>query len=99
MSGNTEDRLAIAISSPNHVEGQFVASPSIPDGTGLTMATCVYNTINEFDLLDDVKAVVFDTTAVVFDTTAVVFDTTASNTGKWSVSVTRFEIFTDRALS
>ena len=57
MSGNTEDRLAIVISSPNHVEGQFVASPSIPDGTGLTMATCVYNTINEFDLLDDAKAV------------------------------------------
>ena len=49
MSGNTEDRLAIAISSPNHVEGQFVSSPSILDGTGLTMATCVYNTINEFD--------------------------------------------------
>ena len=63
VSGNTEDSLAIAISSPNHVAGQFVASPYIPDGMGHSMATCVYDKIHKFDLLDDVKAVVSDTTA------------------------------------
>ena len=63
MTGETEDRLAIAISSPNLIQGQFLASPVIPGGTGLTMANCVYEVINEYGLLFDVKAVAFDTTA------------------------------------
>ena len=74
MNGDTEDRLAIAISAPNHIPGQFIASPAIPDGTGETMGNCVFNKVAEFGLLDDVQAVVFDTTA--------------SNTGRWRGSVT-----------
>ena len=84
LSGQTEDRLAIAVSSPNTIPGQFIASPAIADGTGETMAECVYRCIEEFELLDNVEAVVFDTTA--------------SNTGKWSGSVTRFEAMLKRSL-
>ena len=84
LSGQTEDRLSIAVSSPNTIPGQFIASPTIADGTGETMAECVYRCIEEFELLDNVEAVVFDTTA--------------SNTGKWSGSVTRFEAKLKRSL-
>ena len=84
MTGETEDRLAIAISSPNLIQGQFLASPVIPDGTGLAMANCVYQIIGEYELLSDVQALVFDTTA--------------SNTGKWKGSVSRFEKMLDRAV-
>ena len=48
------------------------------------MAECVYRCIEEFELLDNVEAVVFDTTA--------------SNTGKWSGSVTHFEAKLKRSL-
>ena len=52
MNGDAEDRLAIAISSPNHIPGQFIASPAISDGSGETMGNCVFNKVAEFGLLD-----------------------------------------------
>ena len=83
MSGYTEDRLAIALSAPNHISGQSLASPVIPDGTGESMANCVHNTLQEFGLLEKVEALVFDTPG--------------SNTGRWKGSVT-FEKMFNRAL-
>ena len=77
LSGQTEDRFAIVVNSPNTIPGQFIASPAIADGTGETMAEYVYRCIEELELLDNVDNVVFDTTA--------------SHTGKWSGSATRFE--------
>ena len=38
MSGEKEDRLTVAISAPNKIKGQFLASPIIPDGTSASMA-------------------------------------------------------------
>ena len=85
MSGYTEDHLAIALSAPNHMSGQFLASPVIPDGTGELMANCVYSSkLQEFGLLVKVEALVFDTTG--------------SNTGRWKGSVNRFEKMFNRVL-
>ena len=84
LSGHTGGRIAIAISSPNKISGQFLASPAIPDGTGDSMANCVVNKMSEFMLLDDVEAIVFDTTA--------------SNTGEWSGIVALFEGILGRAM-
>ena len=84
LSGSTEDRLAIAISAPNSINGQFLASPVIEDGKGVTMANCLVQTLNTYELLDKVEAVVFDTTA--------------SNTGKWRGCVPIFERLVKRAL-
>ena len=83
MTGDVEDRLAIAFSSPNKVQGQFLASPVIPDGTGQTMANFVHQTATEYNMIDDVHAFVFDTTA--------------SNTGCWKGSITIFEAMLGRA--
>ena len=77
LSGETEDRLAIALSAPNVIPGQFLASPVIPAGTGLCMSNAVHELTAEYGLRDKVRAVVFDTTA--------------SNTGCWRGSVTIFE--------
>ena len=70
MDKKTEDRLAIAVSSPGNLSGQFIASPAISNGTGDTMAKCVFKIVNDYQLIDSVQALVFDTTA--------------GNTGKWS---------------
>ena len=48
------------------------------------MANCVFETVDEYGLLDKVEAVVFDTTA--------------SNTGKWSGSLVLFEKKIKKAL-
>ena len=77
ITGETEERLAIAVSSPHVVPGQFLASPAIANGQGATMADCVYEKVGEFGFLSAVEAMVFDTTA--------------SNTGQWKGSVKRFE--------
>ena len=84
LSGETEDRLAIAISVPNIIPGQFLASLVIPDGTGLSMAKAVFELASEYCLLSK--------------TEAMVFDTTASNTGQWKGSVSRFEKSVGRSL-
>ena len=84
LSGATEDRLAIAISAPNSIPGQFLASPVIEKGTGLAMSNCVYDVATEYGLLPQVQAMVFDTTA--------------SNTGQFKGSVTLFEKRVGRAL-
>ena len=52
LSGSTEGRLAIAISAPNSINGQFLASPVIEDGKGVTMANCLVQTLNIYELLD-----------------------------------------------
>ena len=84
ITGEKEERLAIAVSSPNYIPGQFLASPAIADGTGLTMANCVHSITQEYGFLSQVEAMVFDTTA--------------SNTGKWKGSVARFEKMVKRQL-
>ena len=43
LSGQTEGRLAIAVSSPNRMSGHFLTSPAIPDGTGDSIAYCIFN--------------------------------------------------------
>ena len=63
MDGKTEDRLTIAVSSPCNLSGQFIASPAIAEGTGDTMAKCVFKIMNDFELIESVGALVFDTTA------------------------------------
>ena len=73
LDGTTEDRLAIAISAPHQVSGQFLASPIIPDGTGLSMAKAVHEIGEEYGLNRKAEAMVFDTTA--------------SNTGQFKGSV------------
>ena len=77
MTGDKEEHLAIAVSSPNQIPGQYLASPVVPDGTGATMAQAVREIASEYGLLNNIEALVFDTTA--------------SNTGLWRGSVTLFE--------
>ena len=77
IDGSTEDRLAIALSAPNFIPGQFLASPAIADGKGNTMANCVYEITTEYGFLNEVEAMVFDTTA--------------SNTGAYRGSVSVYE--------
>ena len=84
LSGVTEDRLAVAISSRQRISAQFLASPVIPDGRGISMANAVFELANEFEL--------------VIKVAAMVFDTTASNTGCWKGSVTLFEKKVGKAL-
>ena len=84
MDGKTEDRLAIAVSSPCNLSGQFIASPAIAEGTGDTMAKCIFKIMNDFELIESVGALVFDTTA--------------SNTGQWRGSATLFEVMLQRSL-
>lgn len=84
FDGKTEDRLAIAVSSPCNLAGQFLASPAISDGTGDTMAKCVYKIVADFNLIETIQALVFDTTA--------------SNTGRWKGSSTLLEAMLDRPL-
>ena len=84
MDKKTEDRLAIAVSSPGNLSGQFIASPAISNGTGDTMAKCVFKIVNDYQLIDSVHALVFDTTA--------------SNTGKWSGASTIFGLMLERPL-
>ena len=84
MDGKTEDRLAIAVSSFCNLSGQFIASPAIAEGTGDTMAKCVFKIMNDFELIESVGALVFDTTA--------------SNTGQWRGSARLFEVMLQRSL-
>ena len=63
LSGQVQDRLAICISSPNKISGQFIASPELPSGTGMSMANAVLNCLQEMNMDEQVHAVVFDTTA------------------------------------
>ena len=84
MDGKTEDRLAIAVSSPGNLSGQFIASPAISDGHGDTMAKCVFKVASDYQLIHSIQALVFDTTA--------------SNTGKWRGSSTKFELMLGRPL-
>ena len=84
VSGDTEDRLAIGISVPNFMKGQFLASPAMPSGKGVSMANCVEETVRKFKLTPKIEALVFDTTA--------------SNTGVWKGATTRIEKMLGKAI-
>ena len=84
MSGKTQDRLAICISIPNKNSGQFIASPEIPSGSGQDMADAAFIKLQESNLIENIRAIVFDTTA--------------SNSGKWKGSVAVFEKLVARSL-
>lgn len=59
--GRYQDQLAIAISAPNFLPSQFLASTVIAEGKGLTMANSVYDIDSEYGFLYEVEAMVFDT--------------------------------------
>ena len=84
VSGECDDRLAICMSVPNFIPGQYQASPVLPDGKGLSMANMLNNTVTKFELISKVEALVFDTTA--------------SNTGIWKGSSTHFEKMLGKSL-
>ena len=58
VSGDTEDRLAIGISVPNFMKGQFLASPAMPSGKGASMANCVEQTVSKFNLTPKIEHVI-----------------------------------------
>ena len=76
MSGKVQNRLAICISVPNKISGQFIASPEIGSGSGKNMANAVLDSL-KVEMDNQVQAVVFDTTS--------------SNSGHKKGSVTIFE--------
>ena len=84
ITGEEDDRLAVCISVPNMIPGQFLASPGMPDGKGKTMSTNLNNVIEEFGLTPKVEALVFDTTA--------------SNTGVWRGATSLLEKTLGRAM-
>ena len=51
ITGKKEERLAIALSCPNEVPGQFLASPVVSDGEGKTMAKAVFEIGTEYGLI------------------------------------------------
>ena len=77
ITGKKEERLAIALSCPNEIPGQFLASPVVPDGKGKSMAKAVFDIGTEYGLISQMEAMVFDTTA--------------SNTGVYKGSGSIFE--------
>lgn len=84
ISGECDDRLAICMSVPNYIPGQFLASPTMPNGEGVSMANVLKTTVSEFGLISKIEALVFDTTA--------------SNTGVWKGSATRLEKIIGKSL-
>lgn len=67
VTGKSEDRLSIIATAPK--TEQILNIPDIPSGTGLEIASAVYDTLEDHNILHK--------------TQAFVFDTTASNTGKF----------------
>ena len=63
MSGKVQDRLAICISVPNKISGQFIASSEIGSGSGQNMANAALDNLKEVEMDNQVQAVVLDTTA------------------------------------
>lgn len=84
ITGDTDDRLAICMSVPNFIPGQFLASPGMPNGKGATMCDRISKVVVEFGLSSKVEALVFDTTA--------------SNTGVHRGATTLFEKSLQRAI-
>ena len=60
ITGKKEERLAIALSCPNEIPGQFLASPVVPDGKGKSMAKAVFDIGTEYGLISQMEAMVFD---------------------------------------
>ena len=65
MSGLTEDRVAVVISSTDGLSGQFLAAAAMLSGTGQAQAASVYNVCTQWGFIADnvIKAMCFDTTA------------------------------------
>ena len=81
MGGNCEERLAVAISSPdedNMVEGQFLASPTIQSAAGRHQSRCIVLVLQRYNIPNQ----------RLF---GMVTDTTANNLGKHNGSVILFE--------
>lgn len=61
LTGKTEDRLSIIATAPK-VE-HVLNMPDIPSGTGIEIASAIYDTLEENNVLEKTEAFVFDTTA------------------------------------
>lgn len=62
ISGKNEDRLSIIATAPDFE--QIINIPDIPAGTGVEIASAVYDSLEEYQVLDRIEAFVFDTTAL-----------------------------------
>jgi hypothetical protein len=64
VSGGYKDRLAILVSGvPTAREGKLLAVPEIPDSTGASQAKAVYSALTDWNCIENVNGIVFDTTA------------------------------------
>lgn len=70
----TAERLAIHISGTH--TSRILEAPFLSDGTGSSQASAIFNTLTEWDLCDQIKAMCFDTTS--------------SNTGKFLFCLSNF---------
>jgi hypothetical protein len=62
--GEKYERLAVLLSgAPEYTEGKLLGVPSLPDSKGQTQADATYDLLQVWDLLDNVRALVFDTTS------------------------------------
>ncbi len=84
MSGLTEDRVAVVLSSTCGIGGKFLASPAIGSGTGRAQADAVFQVCINWDLINNIRAMCFDTTA--------------SNSGHLSGAAVLFERLLGRSL-
>lgn len=75
MLGRNEERLSIVATSPDFE--QIINIPDLSSGTGLEIASAVYESLDENQILNRVEAFVFDTTA--------------SNTGRFKGACTLLE--------
>ena len=74
----TDERLAIIISSPVLDHSQFLAAPLIPDGTGASMKDALLTTLQVWEIPHE-------------NIIGMCWDTTASNTGRQQGSATLFK--------
>lgn len=73
LSGVVDDRIAVLISGFLLLTPKLLAIPSIPDSTGDSQNKAVVTLMEDWEVIDSVAAMCFDTTA--------------SNTGRWKGSV------------
>ena len=62
-NGSKEDRLAVVLSAPTHVDKQFLGSPVILNETGAEQAATLVRMIDEWGIREYVTGQVCDTTA------------------------------------
>ncbi len=82
---HTDDRLAVVVSSPSDgTKPMFIASPLIPDSTGLSQKQALVNVVLDWNIPKE-------------NIVGLCWDTTASNTGAYKGSATLFERYTGHA--